>query len=69
MTLTDRKSIIRRTGRRARLARSLHASGGLSQRLPRWNAFDGRQSRPLQCVFPAGSTDAQDLMRLDSDKG
>jgi hypothetical protein len=69
MKLTDRRSIVRRTGRRARLARSLHSGGGLSQRLPRWNAFDGRQSRPLHRVIPVGSTDAQDLMRLASDKG
>jgi hypothetical protein len=69
MTLTDRRPILRRTGQRVRLARSLRSSWGLSRRLPRWHAFDGRQSRALPRVTPVGSTDVQDLMRLDSDKG
>jgi hypothetical protein len=69
MKLTDQKPIVRRTGRRVRLARSLDSIGGLSRRLPRWHLFDGRRSRALRRVNLVGSTDAQDLMRLDSDKG
>jgi hypothetical protein len=69
MKLTDQRPIVRGTGRRVTLARSLDSVGGLSRRLPRWHLFDGRRSRVLRRVNPAGSTDTEDLMRLDSDKG
>ena len=43
MKLTDQRPIVRRTGRRVRLARSLDSIGGLSRRLPRWHLLDGAQ--------------------------
>jgi hypothetical protein len=69
MTLTNRRPIARRTKGRVRSAESLQSNWGLSRRLPRWCAFDGRQSRALRKYTTLGWTDAQDLMRMDSDKG
>lgn len=69
MTLTNRRPIVGRTEGGVRSVRSLQSNWGLSQRLPRWCAFDGRQSRALRKYTPLGWTDAQDLMRMDSDKG
>jgi hypothetical protein len=59
MNLSAHSPASRRTKRAVRSVRSLRASWGLSQRLPRWCAFDGRQSRALRHDTPAlaGPTD------------